>query len=612
VPYSAPLSRKRARAKTRAESAPPRPEASSPAADRAVRLLWAGAAVATAWSFGFAIVMGSDTWWHLAAGRWIVDHRAFPLRDPFSFTRAGKPWLHHEWLADVLFDLWTRIAGVPALVWVKWALVVAAYLLLDRVIVRAGRSETAAFLSAAFAAALASPFLDIRPHLFSLLGYAAVLAAGLRAAPLPAALPLLFLVWANLHGGFFFGLAALALFALLRAWARKATEGARRVFARESALALLSAAASLVNPNGLAAWKYPLRYAFDRGSAFRQIGEWLPPFRPGGIDSPLLPAAIVLFVLSAAAALPRLWRGGGERLFAAAGLVLSAVTLAMALRSRRFVPLFGMSEAMLIAAAFDLGGAPIAGRLPDRRRRFAGAALAAAAFTFGVIRLARYPLSSRAFPHLVDREAFPVDAADALAEAGVTADVFAYYNWGGYLIWRSGGRLRPFIDGRADTVYDEETYRRYLAVLGREPSWRSVVDGSEAELVLWPRRDPEVARELVASGRWRLLFQDAAGNLLGRSGRAFPPLPERDSAGLHVRLAEEARRRNDLAEAESQARAALARNPELEAPCHMIARLEAMRGSIEAARATERGCQRVFPQPIRLAAFRRFLDALPR
>ena len=49
-----------------------------------------------------------DTSWHIAAGRWILQHGAVPTRDPFSYSMPGTPWHAHEWLAEVpmalLFD----------------------------------------------------------------------------------------------------------------------------------------------------------------------------------------------------------------------------------------------------------------------------------------------------------------------------------------------------------------------------------------------------------------------------------------------------------------------------------------------------------------------------
>lgn len=52
-----------------------------------------------------------DSWWHVRAGEWMLDHRAVPMTDPFSFTFAGMPWHAHEWLSEVFFALAYRLAG---------------------------------------------------------------------------------------------------------------------------------------------------------------------------------------------------------------------------------------------------------------------------------------------------------------------------------------------------------------------------------------------------------------------------------------------------------------------------------------------------------------------
>ena len=52
-------------------------------------ILWYLAVIPSFWSFGFTTMWGSDLWWHIATGRWIVTHKALPLTDGWSFTRAA-------------------------------------------------------------------------------------------------------------------------------------------------------------------------------------------------------------------------------------------------------------------------------------------------------------------------------------------------------------------------------------------------------------------------------------------------------------------------------------------------------------------------------------------
>jgi len=118
---------------------------------------------------------------------------------------------------------------------------------------------------------------------------------------------------------------------------------------------------------------------------------------------------------------------------------------------------------------------------------------------------------------------FPLEAIDFMEARRIGGKVFAYYNWGGYLHLRTGGRLQVYIDGRADTVFDAKTYTEYLSVLLQKPGWSDVIEGSGAEWVLWPTYDPDIAKRLEESGRWRMVHADAVAQLLARRDVVFIP-----------------------------------------------------------------------------------------
>jgi hypothetical protein len=50
------------------------------------------------------VLSDADTYWHLAAGRWIVEHIRVPDADPFSHSMPSAPWAAHEWLAVFFLD----------------------------------------------------------------------------------------------------------------------------------------------------------------------------------------------------------------------------------------------------------------------------------------------------------------------------------------------------------------------------------------------------------------------------------------------------------------------------------------------------------------------------
>jgi len=211
-------------------------------------------------SYGFTEMAGSDMWWHIAAGRELLQTGTLWMVDDWSFTAHGKEWLNHEWLADLLYYAWVSAWGVESLVYWKWLVLVATFGALLLALARSCGSPLAALICTGFALATAAPFLDVRPHLYSLLGFSLLLLCRLQRSAPGWALALLFLLWVNLHGGVFFGLMALGI--LLFPWREPTVANLRAAVW----LGLVCVLAAMLNPSGFKVLLYPLAYAFDAAS----------------------------------------------------------------------------------------------------------------------------------------------------------------------------------------------------------------------------------------------------------------------------------------------------------------------------------------------------------
>jgi len=78
-------------------------------------------------SYGYTEMAGSDMWWHIAAGRELLQTGSLWMVDDWSFTAHGVDWLNHEWLADLIYYGWVSAWGVQSLVYWKWLLVIATF-----------------------------------------------------------------------------------------------------------------------------------------------------------------------------------------------------------------------------------------------------------------------------------------------------------------------------------------------------------------------------------------------------------------------------------------------------------------------------------------------------
>ncbi len=581
---------------------------------RSAFLLWLAAAVVTFWSFGFTTMKGSDLWWHIASGRFIWQHKTLNFKDPWSFTFNGKPWLSHEWLSDVVFQAWSSLLGMETLVWWKWMVLVSTFVLLFLTLKRIAGSALPAYLATLAAIAVGAAFFDIRPHLYSLFGFAALLRLALLPSRHRWLLPVGFLFWVNLHGGFFFGLLVLTtIFAV----ARMVGEAKKN----DLPLWLVCLVVCLVNPNGPDAYVFSLHYATNPKSAYLRIGEWKPLWQEGGIRAALYYPAIGVFLVSSALTFAtRLHRRQPRITYTA--LALGLLTLAMSLKSRRFIPLFGIAQSLLLAPVLGVGleraRASLARRWPQLARHpFAKLVAPAVALVTGVLWLAPYPLSSRAFLYLTSQDSFPVEALNVAEVNQLQGKVFAYYEWGGYVHLRTDGRLQVFIDGRADTVFDDQTYRRYSRVHNTQPGWEKIVDGSGADYFLWPRQHRKQAEKLRESGNWRTLYADHVAVLLIRADLPSPsPLqPSPDSAWRDLTLGWRASAAKDWPSAKTHFERALAQKPNLRAACEWLANAQSHSDGIPAAEVTLDRCQGIFRDRARrkelLAHFKSRSDVTP-
>lgn len=463
-------------------------------------------------SYGYTEMAGADMWWHIAAGRELVQTGTLWMVDDWSFTAHGKDWLNHEWLADLAYYAWVSAWGVESLVYWKWLVLVATFGALLLALARTCGSPVAALICTGFALATAAPFLDVRPHLYSLLGFSLLLLCRLQRPAPTWQLALLFLLWVNLHGGVFFGLMALGI--VLFPWRRPSIAGLRSA----AWVGGTCLAAAMLNPSGYKVLLYPLAYAFDAASPFRQIGEWLPPFQRGGITSPLFFYLIWLPLLAPIYLVPVVRRTLNVPW---EGMALTALTLAMAITSRRFIPLYAMSLAVMFAPLVALC-------LQQLRLEKYSLGLALLALLYALYRLLPYPAQSApAFHYLTAQYSFPVDMLNFIEANEITGNVYALWNWGGYIHWRTDGALKVYVDGRADTIYDDDTYNNYVTVLSSRPGWLQLVERSDADYILWPHsrgNGRAKLRELVDTGHWRPVYSDAVSWLLARK----EAVPERE------------------------------------------------------------------------------------
>jgi hypothetical protein len=403
-----------------------------------------------------ALVGTPDTFWHLTAGQWIVEHLQVPDRDPFSHSMAGAPWHAHEWLSEVvMWTTWRAMGwgGLALLAVLCWGTALA---IMTRFVV--ARLEPAhALLLVGLAAGMAMTHLSARPQALTLpilvLWVSTLVTASERRASPPWWLVPVMVLWANLHGSYTLGLALSAALAG-DAVAAAASGERRRAAGRWGLFVAACLAASMLTPFG---WE-GLRYTYDvmqQKLALATIQEWQSPnfHKPHPLEFWLL----VFFGLAMAGRVRLPW----VRIVIILGLTH------LALKHMRNVAILGWVAPLVMAA-------PLArswytdrrpGRDAERIDRFFRS-LAAPSPAAGWLVCAMVVVGVLAT--LVQRDLvrpspkwMPVAAVAAAEKDGLLATlVFNAYNFGGYLILRG---IPVYIDGRSD-MYGDPFLRDTLTV----------------------------------------------------------------------------------------------------------------------------------------------------
>ncbi len=536
-----------------------------------------GLAIALGFAFGLRRLDNTDTWWHLAGGRWIVAHRTIPWTDPLSWTVPDHPWINVQWLYDVVLYGLYQVGGPSFLVVVSaLAYTLAAALLVMNVRRHVGPLLTT--LLCAWAILVSQERFAIRPEMVSFPLLQVVLwiygtgrtDESRRLWLLPAVMGL----WANCHSLFIVGDVLIAchmvgslvtdLPIFPAGWRRPISHAVRR---NVLVTGLAGLAATALGPFGVTGATFPLilmsRINGDH-PLFRGIGEMRRPWE-GYFVTFSVTAYQVLFVFSvtvvlAALALAALQRGGG-----AAGGSKGA---GRAERRRKGMPppaprpetperrapfvhvdladiaaFAGLAYLSLLArrnmALFALGGMPcvaaclalLATRLPQAATRVmqqlevalavvVAPALVAAGWFIASNGFFRWNGELHEFGTGMLDVLFPIRAAAFMKAQGLPGPLFNDFTNGGYLTWAEPIPGGVYVDGRTE-VYDVDFLGPYMQQVANPSAWQAEMDRRDVQTVLffhwWPNHQP-LLRYLIREGRWSLVYYDETSVLLVRAG----------------------------------------------------------------------------------------------
>lgn len=486
--------------------------------------------------------------WHIRTGQLILATHEIPRVDPFS-SQIRLPWFAWEWLYDVVVGELEATLGLNGVVWLTAIVIAAVFAWTFRLLMRSGTNLLVALVLVLLAISASMIHFLARPHVVSwlfMLAWFVILDCSEKASGHGRVLrflwtlPLLMLVWVNVHGGFLFGFVLLAVFWLGAVWdwfrARgdRIEESFEKIAAGRRArnlfvVGLLSVLASFVNPYGWKLHAHVYSYLTNR-FLMDHIDEFQSPNFHLIAQKCFLVLLLIAFAVVAA-------RGRALRMSQLFTLLLAVYA---GLYASRNIPVSSVLLVLVVGPLISAGTAwrgAAPSEVPGFFRRMAMveselrghswpvfiwpivAIIATLAVTLNGGRVgarqimdahfdpSRMPVAAVDFIH--DEEAPALAAGDVRAalipQCRPYSPVLSPDYWGGYLIYRLYPSNKVVIDDRHD-FYGESFLMGYLTMLHVEPKWSEFLN-AHSSCVLLPKK-AALTQILYETPDWKAMYTD--------------------------------------------------------------------------------------------------------
>jgi hypothetical protein len=516
-----------------------------------------------------------DFWWHLKSGQLIYETHAVPEKDNFAYTteipesisKIGKgevattelpsesgSWfwstnLKNSWLSQLIFYLAYLLGGFTGIGILKSIIFVLAYFVLYLTMLRRGAGHLSSFFILCLVAFIGIDFNYTRPQIFSFLLFTCTLYTlydfrnGGKSIYL---LPLLMLIWSNLHGGFILGILVIFTFSF--------TEFLKYLFKNKISIlkisildkgqikrlglfSFVSIITSLINPNGYKTFLFPL---IQERSLFATIEEY---HRPMPYEYHAYWFMLTLVVISILILVKK-------RNLDLAELFLAVIVIVPSLTGIRYIIFFALGTGVFLAYSMTYAGMQLKEWGPFKKiiktPKLSGidikGFLSTVLVFVSIIISIRIGTSGKVLELEMGENRYPSGAVAFIQKNKISGNMFNPYNWGGYLVWQLYPDYRVFIYGRS---LNETAFFHYNQISKAEkgneiglPLWKRLLNAYNVNFILTSATGSSgniipLVDMLYMSNEWKLIYLD------GKSMIFLKDVPDNQSVIHKYQLSKE-------------------------------------------------------------------------
>ncbi|MBE0576189.1 MAG: hypothetical protein IH613_09865 [Desulfuromonadales bacterium] len=447
-----------------------------------------------------------DPFWHIKVGSVMLEQQSLIDSDIFSHTAFGTPWTAHEWLSEIIMAGIHNVAGLEGILCFFLLIAALSFWLLFKITEKYA-NQWVTLGCVALALTFSQGHLAARPHMFTWLFMLITLAILTSGGKWLYWLPVVMVVWANLHGGFILGLVLQMIFilgsvlenhfSLKTPW-----HETLRLQKLPAVVLLLCILAVGLNPFGYELLAFP--FQVSKGVFSVMINEWKAPNLQDMWYFRLYLVALVLLISLAKSSVT--WT---ERL-------LIVFFLNAALTHMRHVSLMLIALTPFIARmVYNQLDRWRYRSIENQEKNQLHLSTKTGPIVTVVIALGLFISSSidhRSLMFLTPGEIIKVETeqlnqlVDYLEKDLPDGKMFNEYSLGGYLLYALTPPPKVFIDGRAD-MYGEQILSDYDKIQSSSPEREKLLDQYEIDWAVF-EKDSDLVRDLIGTGSWQTTFSN--------------------------------------------------------------------------------------------------------
>jgi len=454
---------------------------------------------------------------HLLVGKLIRTTHEIHLTDIFSYRTVDFPSIPHEWLSQVIFSAFYDLLGLGGVVFLTVLIVTTVWAIIYYDALRRSNSLIAALVFTGLGVGASLIHVLPRPHLFSYL-FTTLWILVLEQIQKDKLykwwlLPVLMLVWVNLHGMFVLGIVIWIIYLVgdlfenpSKSWL---TSPKTKAMLTGGALSFV---ATFLSPSGVGIWE---AIASLGGNAY--IKSRIPEYQSANFQIPETWPFILILLLAIASFSRSTAKTPWRHVF------LVTAFSGVALYSSRMLPLFAIVSVPIVAQAFT---GWLKEDFPKNRiwtietnlnttNQTSNGWIWVLAVVLAVAMLfkSNIPIDAGNKGNTFSPQFFPVGAVAWLQSNPQSGHVFNEFDWGGYMLLKLWPTQQIFMDGHTH-IYGEDLTREYEQVVTLRNNWESILDKYQ---VTWAivRAESSIAGALENEG-WQILYQDPTAIILSK------------------------------------------------------------------------------------------------